>query len=320
MEKVIVAMWEGKPTEYPELEEAGKYAVEYLKSKGVKGKPAHLGSGAGSITKFWKEYGGTDNTPKTDFKIGKYRISLKKTGGSQLMSGKKGESRATFYAALEKSGLSSEPIVSEIEKYLAKFIEGKSELNITQQKKSGVVTKDILDAEKMHREFTKRLKSYVKDDTGFKQAIVFEAMTGDMKFGSSSDARADRVFVFDPNGKTFMFEDTDDPAFLAMKTKKAKINVSWKSVSSTTKKAGKVYSYFSVFRLTEDIDNKIQEEFNKYDGQLITEGIISKVVDRVKNWFRRVWTKVSQWLSKSFENILTFFNIEPELSMSEVTF
>ena len=42
-------------------------------------------------------FGGTDGTPKTDMYNKDYNISLKKKGGSQLASGGKGETIATFH-------------------------------------------------------------------------------------------------------------------------------------------------------------------------------------------------------------------------------
>jgi hypothetical protein len=320
MESVIVALVNNEKVPYPELEKDGRLAVDFLTNKGITGKATHLGSGASSITSDWKNWGGTDNTPKSDFKIGKYRVSLKKTGGSQLMSAKKGEARATCYAGFKTAHIDSGPVVDMIEKYLDKMIEGKSAENISQQKKSGTVTQDILDADKMHKLFQTELRKELSDNTVLKQAIVHEAMTGDQKFGGGSDARAEFIFVYDPSGKNMSWNHTDDPAFIAKKTGKARIAIGWKSVSSTTKKSGKVYSYFSSFRLTEEINNHINQEFAKYNGRLITEGILSTITDRIKNWFNNVWKRIKEWLLQSFDNILIFFDLVPDVEMSEVVF
>ena len=43
---------------------------------------------------------GSTKTPKTDFVIGKNKISLKSGSAAQLMSGGRNESIATFYTAL----------------------------------------------------------------------------------------------------------------------------------------------------------------------------------------------------------------------------
>jgi hypothetical protein len=320
MEMAIIALWNGDNPPYPKLLEGAQYAVDFLRNQGVKGVGVHMGDGVSKLTDDWKRWGASNGTPKTDFYIGKYRISLKKQGGSQLMSATKGEATATCYAAIEASGMSSSPIVGEMEKYLDKFIKGKNPLNITQQKKTGTAGQDVIDADKMHKDFQKSIRKLFNSDPNFKNAMVFEAMTGDRKFGTSSNGRAGWVLVFDPTGVDMSWDSVDDPAFVNRKSSKTKVSIGWKSVSSTSKKAGKMYSYYSSFRLLEGIQKKIDEEYSKYDGELLTEGIISKITDKIKNWFRNVWNRVSQWLLKSMENVLTFFNLVPDANMSDTKF
>ena len=67
------------------------------------------GKAKSNLSDFWQTpakgvRGGTDGTPKTDMYNSDYNISLKKKGGSQLASGGKGETIATFHAALEYLG------------------------------------------------------------------------------------------------------------------------------------------------------------------------------------------------------------------------
>ena len=52
----------------------------------------------------WTTWGGKNKTPKTDMTTAKKKISLKKKGGSQLMSAQKGEAKATFNATLQLMG------------------------------------------------------------------------------------------------------------------------------------------------------------------------------------------------------------------------
>lgn len=318
MEITIVDLWNGDTPKYTKLVEGASIAVEYLKSQGVEGKAIHTGDGSAKITSDWKKWGGSNATPKTDFTIGNHKISLKKTGGSQLMSAKKGEASATCHAAIDSISMDSSEIVYKMEQYLNKFIDGKNALNITQQKKAGVVTDDILDATKMHKEFTKYLKKMMNDRPDLKQAMVFEAMTGNRKFGDNI-GRANRVLVFDPLGINLSWDNTDDPSFIARKTNKTKVTIGFKSVSSTTKKNGKIYSYFSSFRLVEAIEEKIERELSEHDG-ILTEGVIKKITNRIKGWFANVWNKVKNWLLQSFDNVLTFFNLEPVSVMSDTQF
>jgi len=60
------------------------------------------GRGVGNTTAFWQSFGATDKTPKTDVILGDKKISVK-VGPSQLMSGGKAESTATFYSAMQNT-------------------------------------------------------------------------------------------------------------------------------------------------------------------------------------------------------------------------
>lgn len=311
MESAIVDAWNGHGGS-PEAEKV----VAFLKTQRLSGKSEHLGSGSYPLSKEWKEYGGTDGTPKTDLVIGKNRISLKQKGGSQLMSGKQGETRATLLSALKRSGVSEHAIISDIESYLKKFVDGKNALNVSQQKKAGVVTSDIVEAEKMHKEFKKYLENLFKDKK-VKDAVIHEAMTGSVKFGDSNIARATDILVFGEDGNGCEWHNTDDARFISKKSSETKLYVAWKSAFSTTKKNGKVYSYFSVLRLA---NGKANEEFSKYEGQPMNEGLLGNIWSNIKEFFSRIWGDIKSWLSQGWDNILAFFELEPELEMSPVVF
>jgi len=76
--------------------------------KEIKGDGTFAFQESGNITPFWRKYGGTNNTSKTDIILGGKNCSVKNAAGAQLMSGKKGESIATTIAASEDSGLTAE--------------------------------------------------------------------------------------------------------------------------------------------------------------------------------------------------------------------
>ena len=71
----------------------------------------HYGRGKGSPSKLWSDTFKDLNikmnpksmTPKTDMYIGDMRISLKQTGGSQLMSGYAGDTAGVITAAYNKA-------------------------------------------------------------------------------------------------------------------------------------------------------------------------------------------------------------------------
>ena len=92
---------------YPALE--GKKAEQYGRAKS-------------SLTSFWKRFGATDTTPKTDILIGDKRLSLK-IGLAQLMSGGRAESTATFYAALNSvKKLEKDPQFQKVNKVFENFV------------------------------------------------------------------------------------------------------------------------------------------------------------------------------------------------------
>ena len=89
----------------PSAKKAGELiATKILKDyPQLKNKKAEVfGRAKSNLTDFWKSYGGTDTTPKTDIKIGDKNFSVK-IGLAQLMSGGKAESTATFQAAVKNS-------------------------------------------------------------------------------------------------------------------------------------------------------------------------------------------------------------------------
>ncbi len=83
----------------PLIREAGIKIVKEMQSAGLKGTFIHTGSDSVNSVNPYK-----DGTPKTDVYIkenGKYKFSMKKEGGSQLMSGLENDTRGVFYGALQ---------------------------------------------------------------------------------------------------------------------------------------------------------------------------------------------------------------------------
>jgi len=101
-------------SDFTQTKTSHKYNYNDLMTFGKNIKKEIAGDGtfafqeSGSITSFWRKYGGTNNTSKTDIILGGKNCSVKNAAGAQLMSGKKGESIATTVAASEDSGLNSE--------------------------------------------------------------------------------------------------------------------------------------------------------------------------------------------------------------------
>ena len=78
-----------------------------FKNAGFLPPMTQTGAGGGktiTLNTQWSTWGGKNKTPKTDMSTKEKKISLKKKGGSQLMSAQKGEAMATFHAALQLMG------------------------------------------------------------------------------------------------------------------------------------------------------------------------------------------------------------------------
>lgn len=142
-----------------------------------------------SSLKEWEEAGHylsrINKTPKTDLITEKgYKISLKKAGGSQLMSGFECESRATLSLCARKLGNSE--IIDEVE-------------SLFKEEWARKLTKHDKDKREAARLKNSDLTTIIRNlfkNKDFKRAVMYEAASGEMKFGKNSDSCANYVFVW----------------------------------------------------------------------------------------------------------------------------
>jgi hypothetical protein len=209
-------------------EDAKKIADAFrgiIKSK----KLSQLGSSTAAINPDW---GGTNKTPKTDI-LGDSgeKISLKKAGGSQLMSAGSNEAIATFNAAIKMVG-ENEPkslksFLDTLESKMGKMTEKTTITALEKLRDSGETLtpsqqKAIAEMEKLQlnaKEITNDMQSIFKD-MYFKTCFCFEAATGTNKF-SDKNAVANQLIEFEPSGKItahLKIESINDAKPLASKT------------------------------------------------------------------------------------------------------
>lgn len=173
------------------------------------------GKGGGKVSKEWSKWGGKNATPKTDIMSGKKRISLKKTGGSQVMSAKAPEGIATFNAASKMMGKNAPKETAKIidfmqnetmdltgSGYKGSVTDLEKELETSkgnpQKMKNLKPFKDELDATRKNiGTLTTKIVKVFNDNPTFKKHFVFEAATGQVKFGDTSPSRADVMVEFD---------------------------------------------------------------------------------------------------------------------------
>ena len=204
----------------------------------------HKLSASDKSTKEWEKLGSyvsekPNNTPKTDLisENGKYKISLKKAGGSQPMSGSYNESKATILAAAKDAKL-SEQEYAELESILETpwmKLKG-NQKGISKQKNSGdeETRKQIESYEKNVKEVKEYLNSKLVNNKEFMKALLMEAMSGNHKFGKDSDSASNCVFVWSENASKNKFYYTIEEYVNHILEDKFKVEIGWKTGGSTS--------------------------------------------------------------------------------------
>jgi hypothetical protein len=158
----------------------------------------------------WK---GKNKTPKTDIMSGrKHKISLKKSGGSQLMSAGKDETISTFEAAMETFSKSNNKkifqVIDEIENKMGKMTEKGTITDLEKRIASGkkLSDKDTKSAAELSvlNTNTDELNASLNNifqSLDFKSHFCFEAATGNVKFEPTPDAAANVIVTFKDSGK-----------------------------------------------------------------------------------------------------------------------
>ena len=195
-------------------------------------------SGDSKATKHWEELGTykeldakINNTPKTDIisSDNHFKISLKKANGSQLMSGAFCEAKATIMGAAENT--LDEDTITLLQSKLD--IANKWVTGINKQKTQGSdeIKKLIYQSENSASELTQMLNKLLDENKEFKKALLYEAMTGEIKFGKNSLSSANYVFVWsakESENKLYKVNDYLDHIL----SNKLKIEVAWKTGGS----------------------------------------------------------------------------------------
>lgn len=176
-----------------------KLAIEFMKQIG-KSPMQQFGKGKSkaNLSSFWISNGGSDGTPKTDMYNREYNISLKKAGGSQLASGAKGETVATYNAAL--SYLGSAGVTPEMDKILKMIEEGFTKIatkhtvgnldKLSKQSKKSLSPEDakavaqFTETQQFHTDLNKEIKKHLnfEKQPEFLKWYTYEAMSGYKKF------------------------------------------------------------------------------------------------------------------------------------------
>mgnify|MGYP001331550163 CR=1 FL=1 len=278
-------------------EDAIKVGELFKKQLGVK-KLEQYGASSAKLNSNWK---GKNTTPKTDL-LGdgkKRKISLKKAGGSQLMSGKSKETISTFESAMSMMGDNSprqvKSVIDNLEKKMGEMNEKGTIGALEKLRDSG---KPLTPAQKKSIEQMEGLQFTAKELTSemdslfenleFKQYFCFEAATGVGKFAEPL-AVANELVEFNPDKATITkhlpMKKPKDAKVLAQTNK---FYVSFKTGGGGSK------PYLSMRSGNVNFKNIVKEELGKerIGMQLLHEGAVeqldefqmfSRLVQKVKD-------------------------------------
>jgi len=325
---------------------AMKLGQDFINTFGIK----HLeqtGASSAPLSKVWK---GKNKTPKTDLLSAKgHKISLKKHGGSQLMSAGKEEAISTFEAAMNMYSLSKEGktqvtfMMDEIQENMNKMSTAGTIGALEKLRDSGKnlskADKDAIEEMEGLQDAANLLnpkldKTFQDDD--FKKYFCWEAATGETKFGKGTQATSNLLVVFKESGKISDSLVLDTPANAGATIAKANnFYVSFKTggskskpyLSLRTKKASKkdfipesfadiVYDEVGKSGLLlEDMEQLDEFQiFNRLAKKI--KGVSNQIKNQVKKIFDAIMKRMSQAFNyikglgeKLLEGLMAFFGI-----------
>ena len=319
---------EWKP-KYEEVLSVGLKIVENSFGKSPKGKMLHYGQSAGTISKGWDEYFikytgkpavYPTNTPKTDMMLPNANISLKKYGGSQLMSGGKAETLATLGFAYDNApdSIKSKAFDDAWKKLNSSIVDEYVRFRLPPGGQVGEISKGNMSAPREIKKIIKETMSNNRAMTSamtqifqndlIKKEVVREAMSGRKKF-SDKQAAATHMMKFGVDGSSEYIAIGDK--LVSKYTNSTKFNISFK----TSGTGGDAWSALKgIYKEELDLDNIIAESIDETDKEFLEEGLLSKAVKTVKNWIvrllKKVWDKIKKFLMKSLDVALDLIGVK----------
>ena len=314
--------WDRAEKYWNGYDEVGKKLALLFTKQGIK-KLEQLGNLTFPLNKEWE---GKNKTPKTDLLgDGKRKISLKKAGGSQLMSAKREEGIATFKGAMSLMSKESSKQVQDIidimknetmdlsaSDYkgsigdLEKTFANKKTLNPADKKQITNYMSDLKNARVTAEKLNNKLENFFNKDILFKKYFVYEAATGEFKFNDSVGTARELV-EFDPDKisitKWLKLKNVNDATDMATKTKfyvsfklGTRTSTPYLALRSGTRKV-KLNNSFETFA------EIINDECSKYEigRELLQESNVQQL-----NEFQ-VWDKIKRGVKSMTRNVSLFF-------------
>lgn len=304
---------------------ASKLAKEFkrkLKSKTL----MRTGGGAGAKPKLSNVWGGKDATPKTDI-LGNSneRISLKKSGGSQLMSAKSKEAIATLEAAFMTMGEDSKfatKLTSHLEEKMGELVSKQTVTALKDKSEKGDKSAEVVDYEKLdkkHKELDDILHNYFNYEVDANKKLVrhvcFEAATGNIKF-ANIEPRANLMGKFDvkSGGVVVLPINNPDDATTKLLANNVKVYCAFKKGGSSSPAYSSLRLGLPANLVTEEQeidftfkDMVIEELSNAGLGMMLTEDVLQEgafdILKRAGNWVKDKTSKLKRFLQSAMQKI-----------------
>lgn len=304
----------------------------------------HFGAGGSELTPEWdnfflemtgKKAAHTSKTPKTDmYLLNGTNISLKKEGGSQLMSGGKAESLATIMFAYDNTPNSvkdslfkknfdslTENVINDFGKFNNIGTINDIKKDIKRGKKSEIINAVKRQLDK-NDEMRKSISMLV-ENSSFKEAMVKESMTGNNKFKHKLP-KSTHIMVFNESGKSSL--KLIDDKIVSSYALKTKFDISMKSASgnSWTALKGIVSESNDDFLL-----DSLNESIREYEIVNEKFGLdsVKYIFNKGKELLNFVKSILSSWIQKiflrakeSFSSLLSFIGMSLSIELKDTNF
>lgn len=340
-EAIALAEAKWKP-DYESAMDMGHKMVENAFGKNPKGVMKHFGSDNVNLTKEWDQFfldatGSSaptpTRTPKTDMYIGNQRISLKKDGGSQLMSGGIAEALATLHFTYEQ--IPSKIKTKEFDKAFNQLTEdvankftklpvekGKNVTSYKKEIRAGIQSKVHDEVSRILEEHS-AMQDAVRDifySLEARKAIAYESMTGKSKF-EENIAKATHIMVFDPVTAKASYKIIDDKLVTEV-ARQIEFQINFKTGGGGSKpytnlritipKVPKILKHLLEDSFKETEDQFLSEGIDPFSLDVINEGILGNIKNKLKDFFKKfvstVLNKIKALFIKSYNMISQFTN------------
>lgn len=327
--------------------DVGHKLVEDAFGKNPKGVMKHFGSDSVSLTKEWDQYflnatgksaPSSTKTPKTDMYIGNQKISLKKEGGSQLMSGGIAEALATLEFAYKQ--IPSKIKTKEFDSAFNKLTEdvankftklpvekGKNVTDYKREIKAGVQSEVHDQVSKILQEHT-AMQDAIRDifsSLEARKAIVLESMTGNNKFADSI-AKATHIMVFDDITGKASYKRIDDKLVTEI-ARQIEFQINFKTggggskpytnLRLTVPKTPKIPKELMEESFNETLIEFVEDGMDPFSVDVLNEGILGRIKNKLKLFYKRFvlafFKKIKSLFVSSYRKMVEFTNNKPTM-------